>query len=162
MHHPTGRGRGGAQFHRVGSPNHRRQWLIGDLEQLCRILGLIDGLSHDHSDGLADKAGPIGRHRVIAGCDRLEASKPNRHIGQAHEPTAVGDRPEPILHIVAAGEHREPTRRPKRCSFVDGCNMRTGMGERTITAWANSGRLTSSAKLPLPVRRRKSSLRRTG
>ncbi len=35
-------------------------------------------------------------------------------------------------------------------------------GERTITVCANPDRCRSSAKLPRPVRRRKSSLRRTG
>ena len=46
----------GTRLHRVGSPNYRRQRLIGDLEQLGCVLGLIDGLGHDHSDRLADKA----------------------------------------------------------------------------------------------------------
>ena len=117
----------GTRLHRVGSPNYRRQRLIGDLEQLGRVLGLIDGLGHDHGDGLADKARLIGRHRVIAGRDRLEASNAHRHIGSAHEPCAVWNRPEPIGDIVAADKHGEHTWGRERCRFVDRCDVRMSM-----------------------------------
>jgi hypothetical protein len=109
----------GARLHCVGSSNHRRQRFIGDLKQLCRILGLIDGLGHDHSDGLADKAGSIGGHRVVSGCDWLEASNPHGHIGSAHEPCTVRDRREPVGDIIPAGEHGEHARRRERCCLFD-------------------------------------------
>ena len=105
----------GTRLHRVGSPNYRRQRLIGDLEQLGCVLGLIDGLGHDHGDGLADKADCIGRHRVVAGRDRIEASNSNGHIGSAHEACTVRDRREPIGDIVAAGEDREHAGGRERC-----------------------------------------------
>ena len=86
----------GTRLHRVRSPNYRRQRLIDDLEQLGRVLGLIDGLGHYHRDGLADKADCIGRHRVVSGRDRIETSNADGHIGSAHEPCTVRDRREPI------------------------------------------------------------------
>ncbi len=152
----------GARLHRVGSPNYRGQRLIGDLEQLGCILGLIDGLGHDHSDGLADKAGLIGRHRVVAGRDRLEASNPHRHVGSAHEACTVWDRPEPIGEIVLAGEDREYARRCERCGFVDRCNMRMGVGRAHDRGMHHPRQMDIVGEAARPVRRRKSSLRRTG
>ena len=90
----------GVRLHRVGSPNYRGQRLIGDLEQLGCVLGLIDGLGDDHSDRLADKTGLIGRHRVVLRRDRLEASNPHGHIGSAHKACTVRDRREPVGDIV--------------------------------------------------------------
>ena len=77
------------RLHCIRRPNYRRQRLIGGVEQLGRVLGLIDGLGHDHRDGLADKADLIVRHRVVAGRDRIEAPNPHRHVGSAHEPCTV-------------------------------------------------------------------------
>ena len=153
----------GARLHRVGSPNYRRQRLIGDLEQLGRVLGLIDGLGHDHRDGLADKADLIGRHRVIAGRDRLEASNPHGHIGSAHEPCTVRDRREPVGDDSRG--RSAPRARPGTRALLP-CRRIRCAHEREASARSRHaptpGRWTSSAKLPLPVRRRKSSLRRTG
>jgi hypothetical protein len=104
----------GARLYSLRSPNYRRQRLIGDLEQLGGILGLIDGLGDDHCDRLADKTGLIGRYRVVLRRDRLEASNPHRHVGSAHEACTVRDRREPVGDVVVAGKHREHARRGKR------------------------------------------------
>jgi hypothetical protein len=114
----------GIRLQGVGSPHYRRQRLIGDLDQLGCVLGLIDGLGDDHGDGLANKARLIGRHRVVEGRDRLEASNARRHIRSAHEPCAVWNRPEPIGDIIPADKHGEHTWGPKRCRFVDRCDVR--------------------------------------
>jgi hypothetical protein len=97
----------GTRLYRVGNPHYRRQRLIGDLDQLGCVLGLIDGLGDDHSDRLADKTGLIGRHRVVLRRDRIEASNPHRHVGSAHQPCAVWDWREPIGDIIPAGEDHE-------------------------------------------------------
>jgi hypothetical protein len=93
----------GTRLHRISRPNYCWQRLIGDIEQLGRVLGLIDGLGHDHGDRLADKADFIGRHRVVLGRDRIEASNPYGHIGAAHEPCTVRDCSEPVSDVVLGG-----------------------------------------------------------
>ena len=118
----------GVRLHRVGSPNYRGQRLIGDLEQLGCVLGLIDGLGDDYSDRLADKTGLIGRHRVVSRRDRIEASNPDGDIGSAHKACSVRYRREPVGDIVTAGKHREHCGRCERCCFVDRSNTRMGMG----------------------------------
>jgi hypothetical protein len=70
------------------------------------------------------------------------------------------DRPQPVGEIVGTGKHPEHTRRRER--FFTGAMRAWAWGERTITACAELGTTRSSAKLPLPVRSRKSSLRGTG
>jgi hypothetical protein len=142
--------------------SHRWQRLIADLKLLSHILGLIDGLGHDESDRLADKPSLIGRHRVVAGRNRPGASNPRGHTRRTHEPCAMRYGREPIGDIVGARSTASTPVDASAADLLTATILAWACGERTIAACANSGRWTSSAKLPLPVRRRKSSLRRTG
>ena len=55
---------------RVDGAGDRRQRLIGNVKKLGGILGRGDRLGDDHRDRLADKAHPVGRHRIMQGRDR--------------------------------------------------------------------------------------------
>ena len=116
-----------AGLQRVGGARHRRQRLVGDVDQLGGVLRLRDRLGDDHGDGLADKARLVGRHRVVGGRDRREAAQPHHHVGRAHQPGIVRDRAEPVGDVVGAGKDREHAGRRERRLLVDRDDARMGV-----------------------------------
>ena len=104
---------------RLGGARHRRQRLIGDVDQFRGVLGGGDALGDHESDRFADIAGFVGWQREVGGRDRREAAGSRLHIGRRRERGIVRDRPEPVGDIVGPGQHCERTGCGECCSPVD-------------------------------------------
>ena len=113
---------------RVYSAGDRRQRVIGNVKKLGGVLGRGNRQGDDHCDRLADKAHPVGRHRMMQRRDRRYASQPRHDIGRPAQAWVVRDRPEPVGAVVGAGQHGENTGRRQRRSLVDLDNPRVRMG----------------------------------
>ncbi len=112
---------------RVGGMRHGRQRLIRDFNAFGGVLGRGDRLGDDEGDRLADKAHPVGGHRIMNGRDRPEAARPHGEIGRTHQPGIVRDRPQSVGQVIGPGQYGEHARQGARLRRVDRDNAGMGM-----------------------------------
>ncbi len=104
--------------HRVRRRGHRGKRLVVDLQQLGCVLGLGEGVGHDHRDRIPDVARALTRQAVVGRRPHRRAVGPLALEGHLHR-AKLGD--------VGAGEDGQHAGRAPRAGGVDGHDPRVGV-----------------------------------
>ena len=95
----------------------RRQHVVIDRNQLCRIFRLVQGVCDDDRDRLSDAADLVGHDRVDRGLeDRCAAAVLEFHIGRV---AAMAQRLDSVGEIVGPGQDGQHARRFERRRPID-------------------------------------------
>jgi hypothetical protein len=118
---------GRARLHRVEHMRHRGKRLPIDLDQLGRVLRMVDRVGNHHRHRLADEARLVGRHRVIGGGDRGRHPQTHHHVGRPDHAGIVRDGLQSIRDVVGAGQDSDRAGRARRLGRVNRADARVRM-----------------------------------
>ena len=117
---------------------HRRQNLVVDLHRFRAIARRRDALGQHHRDRFADEAHALDRERQLRLVEDLAIGRrqERRHldVDRVARIREVRHADEPVIDIVAAGEHRDHTGQLKRGGRVDPQMRACACGARTKIA----------------------------